>query len=435
MDFHDIIPSRTFFQTNRKTSAKHRHILEVVLRNRLTLNFNVFRQGAKYPFFPSESAVKPLAPWETQSFMLFFQEKMIAHTADVPEKIGALNMACTRTKAIEILFERTSRPSLTPKECLDFFETANKNEQGVPQFIGIGIFPITEKVVFVSFSYSDQKFSLTPREKHKVAAIDSIKLWLEECDMETATTEFITRLPAVFKESAEIKRPSRQWIGSRLVSLDRIYAFDAEPFVEERHKPHILRPEEIHEVSARSTSETLIRSLATDGEPPRSLAHMLKIDINLIVAGVFYLGHMTIGYSPVKYIGMKNVRRWIRESSYKIMMSEFVSDKFNITRHWDNEAKAFKLSGLTEVAGHVTSGNPLDMTVVPIWDFSLYENIIRDRIRISDVLFYDSARDLCVVLLRNCGVEKATTTFFADIVMEIPSASPPQTIKDFLAEK
>jgi len=197
----------------------------------------------------------------------------------------------------------------------------------------------------------------------------------------------------------------------------------------------VSRPEDVHDFSARTTSDALLHSLAIGKEPPRSLVHTLKLDISLIVAGVFYLGHMTIGYPPVKYVGMNNVIKWIRESGHRIMEMEFLSDKFALAKYWDSTMKSFELAGLTEVAKHMTSGNPLEMAVIPVWDFSLYEKIIREKTRVIDALITDPIRDLAVILLRNCDVETATTTIFAELIKSIPSASPPETIKSFLESK
>jgi len=408
------------------------------LRARINLNHIFFRHGTKYPFFPSESLIRPLVPWETQTFMLFLGEKMVVNTIDISEKIHELNPGTSKTETLKILFGKTAKntPPEKKTDIIELFDGAiEKDNDSVPKSFGISIFRISEKVTFVSFYPTNTKFTIYTKESDKNKAVESIRLWLEECDTENAIIEFLTRINPEFKDSAEIKRHSNQWLGDRLVSLDRIYSFGAEPYIEEKTRYQVSRPEDVHDFSARTTSDALLHSLAIGKEPPRSLVHTLKLDISLIVAGVFYLGHMTIGYPPVKYVGMNNVIKWIRESGHRIMEMEFLSDKFALAKYWDSTMKSFELAGLTEVAKHMTSGNPLEMAVIPVWDFSLYEKIIREKTRVIDALITDPIRDLAVILLRNCDVETATTTIFAELIKSIPSASPPETIKSFLESK
>ncbi len=130
----------------------------------------------------------------------------------------------------------------------------------------------------------------------------------------------------------------------------------------------------------------------------------VHIRFSVFLGGVFPLGDIPVPIQALANGGLLRMNRFIREISMELVprAQSLTSNHFRFCRFWTESG--FSLGGLEEIARILDPSNWKNLMVLPFWETgpnSLAE--VKAACRVSDPFFVDPAKNMGLLLLRDCS--------------------------------
>lgn len=160
----------------------------------------------------------------------------------------------------------------------------------------------------------------------------------------------------------------------------------------------------------------------------------IMINFTVFLGGVFPLGDIPVPVQILAGGGMVRVNRLIREISKGIVASaqSLTSEKFRFCRSWTESG--FAISSLEEIARIISPDEWRKIMVLPFWETgpgSLAE--VHSFCRVSDAFFIDPAKNMGLLLLRDCSQMHAREVVAKEFKKRVSAhVDLPMTVGSFL---
>ena len=134
------------------------------------------------------------------------------------------------------------------------------------------------------------------------------------------------------------------------------------------------------------------------------IGNEVHIRFSVFVGGVHPLGEIPVPVSALAAGGLVRMNRFIREISTALVShaQSLTSSHFRFSRFWTESG--FSVAGIEEIAKIIDPGNWRNLILLPFWEtgpHSLAE--VKAACRVSDPFFYDPAKNMGALLLRDCS--------------------------------
>lgn len=265
-----------------------------------------------------------------------------------------------------------------------------------PKTLGILSFVLSHKVsaLMLVLDPPGQPLGQTPpgvRQELPKAAVESqgaLGLWLEEMDLSRAAGVVMDSIPAPIRTSAKFIRTL--WGLQNGYLMKKVLQFQ------------VGVPTKILEETRANFGELWTTQRLVTVEESQS-----KLRVNLALGGIVDLGALVVSQSVMRTLKIESLTTWARTVTEKALEREFLSKTCDVFSHWSCPHRAFRLTGLKEVASFIDPPSPNSVPVVTIWDFSSVRTAIESRARGTDPVFYDPQGDRGLIMLRGCDMADA----------------------------
>jgi len=236
----------------------------------------------------------------------------------------------------------------------------------------------------------------------------ALNRWVEDLESEFVVTWLLEQFPEEFRSSSGFSRKLGVPLPENKMQVyDLYYAFR-----NRKWQRDVVEGEIVEGVTATGLSWKRPGGKAgstTTGTPivrERGIrvGGEVHIRFSVFVGGVYPLGEIPVPVSALAGGGLVRMNRFIREVSTALVShsQSLTSSHFRFCRYWTESG--FSLSGLEDIAKIVDPGNWRNLILLPFWETgpnSLSE--VKTACRVSDPFFYDPAKNMGALLLRDCS--------------------------------
>ena len=232
--------------------------------------------------------------------------------------------------------------------------------------------------------------------------------WVEDSEIEFVLTGLFERFPNEFRgnsgffREAGVSVPENQ---TQIFDISYVYR-------NQRWQRDVLEGELV----AGSPNGTMVWKRPgsfgkeSSGLPPVfrergvRVGNEVLIRFSVFLGGVLPLGDIPVPVRALTNGGLLRMNRFIREISMELVprAQPLTSDHFRFCRYWTESG--FSVRGLEEIARIIDQANWRNLMVLPFWETgqdSLAE--VKGACRVSDPFFVDPAKNMGLLLLRDCS--------------------------------
>ncbi len=252
----------------------------------------------------------------------------------------------------------------------------------------------------------DQSARLT--EVSAKALRSSLDRWVEDMEAEFVVTKLLEQFPEEFLGSSGFSRRMGLPLPESRMQVHELYYTHRN----RRWQRDVIEGEVVEGVASSGltwkrpggTAGTTTTGSPVLRERGIRIGNEVHIRFSVFVGGVYPLGEIPVPISALAGGGLVRMNRFIREVASALVShaQSLTSSHFRFSRFWTESG--FSLAGIEEIAKIIDPGNWRNLILLPFWETgpqSLAE--VKSSCRVSDPFFYDPAKNMGALLLRDCS--------------------------------
>ena len=245
-------------------------------------------------------------------------------------------------------------------------------------------------------------------ESPATALRGALDRWVEDMEAEFVVTKLLEQFPEEFRGNSGFSRRTGLPLPEHRMQIYELY------YAVRNRKWH--RDVIEGEISEGVTQSGLtwkrpgLKSGATSTGTPVlrergvRIGNEVHIRFSVFVGGVHLLGEIPVPVSALAGGGLVRMNRFIREISTALVShtQSLTSSHFRFSRFWTE--RGFSVAGVEEIAKIIDPAGWRNLVLLPFWEtgpHSLSE--VKAACRVSDPFFYDPAKNMGALLLRDCS--------------------------------
>jgi len=262
--------------------------------------------------------------------------------------------------------------------------------------------------------------------------------WVEDSETELLLTPLLESFPEEFREIAEFRRtvnfPATDGKHKRYEISYRYRGKKWQRGVEKGRMAEASGPQDSGKRSGKPGAGKPSESRELREKGVR-VGNEIMIHFTVFLGGVFPLGEVSLPCRVLANEGIVRLNRFIRKISVDLVSTarSLSSRRYHFCRFWDENG--FSFEGIEEIARIVDPGGWRNLVVLAFWGTdpdALVE--VRTHCRVSDPFFVDAGKNMGLLLLRNCSLERARNTVAENLGRRVRAKiDPPATVGEFLS--